>query len=424
MRKIEFVPHELKNIILFSTGKLISVFGSLIFSFAMSLYILRQTGDGLSFATNMIISIIPIIIISPFAGVLADHFNRKLLVVIMDLLSGLLLISLFIYIEIYSLSILIIYLTTFILSMFGIIYGISLESAKPHIVSDEKLMNINSFSQIIDSTSSILAPILGGVIYAFVEKGQVSMGIFIVINGVSFILSAILGIFINFKLNKEEETSMKEGRDEKIHVMKNIKEGFVYLKSNKRLKSLISYFIILNFCLGFGLSVPLPYIINQVLKLGATYFGIVEGALSVGLIIGALFIKKIYEKITYETLLTRTVLANAFILGMLGLPLIFKNIFIFNYYYLIYFSFMMVGLGVTIAFIDIPLLYLLQKLVEEKYRGRVMSLSMGMFKLVSPIALLISGLLINQIKPWLLPLIGGVIAFLATIYRILKKKIV
>ena len=68
---------ERLNFILFSLGKFVSIFGASIYSFAMGLHVLEITGSGLSFAMTLIVSIIPMLIINPFAGVVADKFDKK-----------------------------------------------------------------------------------------------------------------------------------------------------------------------------------------------------------------------------------------------------------------------------------------------------------------------------------------------------------
>ncbi|KFN03883.1 putative membrane protein [Bacillus clarus] len=153
---------EVKNIYLYSIGKTVSIFGTSICNFALGLYVLQMTGSALSFTVTLVLGIIPMIIINPFAGVIVDKVNKKKLVVFMDILSGILLIVVYIVSTKYELNLLIIYITTFFMTVFTTFFGIGLEAAKPNIVSENMLMSINSISKIIDSISSILGPMLGG----------------------------------------------------------------------------------------------------------------------------------------------------------------------------------------------------------------------------------------------------------------------
>ncbi|PFC32838.1 MFS transporter, partial [Bacillus thuringiensis] len=199
---------ELRNICLYSIAKTVSLFGSSIYSFTLGLYVLQITGSALNFAISLILGTIPMIVMNPFAGVIADKVDKKKLVICMDLLSGCLLITVYILSSYYGLNLFIIYTTTFLMTVFTTFFGIGLEAVKPNMVTKEWLMSINSISKIIDSISLILGPMLGGIVFAVFD-----IKIFIIINGISFILSAISILFINFKLfeqNINEECSIRE----------------------------------------------------------------------------------------------------------------------------------------------------------------------------------------------------------------------
>lgn len=280
---------ELKNICLYVIGKTISIFGSSIYSFALGLYVLQITGSALNFAITLILGTIPMIVMNPFAGVIADKVDKKKLVVCMDLLSGSLLIAVYILSNNYGLNLFIIYATTFLMSVFTTFFGIGLEAAKPNIVSKERLMSINSISKIIDSVSLILGPMLGGIVFAVLD-----IKTFIIINGISFILSGISILFIHFKLF---EYSINGGCSKReINFIKDIKEGFSYLIEKESLKNTFSILTALNFFLGFAVIVPLPYIINTVLNLSSKQFGMIHGTFPVGMIVGAILVKKITDR--------------------------------------------------------------------------------------------------------------------------------
>ena len=104
---------ERNNVLLYSLGSLVSNLGSTIYSFAIGLYVLNITGSGMQFAMTLIVSLIPAIILTPFAGVLADKFDKKKIVVRMDLLNGVLFIGFFLWISKFGISVFSIYVTTF-----------------------------------------------------------------------------------------------------------------------------------------------------------------------------------------------------------------------------------------------------------------------------------------------------------------------
>ncbi|PGW35605.1 MFS transporter [Bacillus cereus] len=393
---------ELKNICLYSIAKTISIFGSSIYSFALGLYVLQITGSALNFAITLILGTIPMIVMNPFAGVVADKVDKKKLVVCMDLLSGCLLITVYILSSNYGLNLFIIYTTTFLMTVFTTFFGIGLEAAKPNIVSKERLMSINSISKIIDSVSLILGPMLGGIVFVVFD-----IKIFIIINGISFILSGISILFIHFKLfdfNINEECSKR-----RINFIKDIKEGFSYLIEKESLKNTFRILISLNFFLGFAVTVPLPYIINTVLNLSSKQFGIIQGTFPVGMIIGAILVKKITDRFSYSYLLKKLSSMLAVFMIISGIPVLFKSFEVNDFVYVITYCVVMFFLGLIIALIDIPLIYFMQKEIPDKYRGRVLSIGLSLGKLMLPIAMALSGLLLNYIPAYTIPIVGGIV---------------
>jgi len=399
---------EIRNLLLYSSGKIISVFGTSIYNFAISFYVLKLTGSALSFTITLLLGILPMIIINPFAGVIADRFNKKKLVILMDFLSGTLLISVFLISSFSGFNLLLIYITAFCLTIFATFFGVGMEAAKPNIVSGNKLMNINSIGKIIDSVSSILGPMLGGMVFAFFD-----IRIFIIFNGICFIISGLSMTFINFNFNKELEDSVKESV--KINFIQDIKEGFHYLYERKNMMGLFLILISLNFFLSLAVTIPVPYIINTILELGSTTFGVIQGSLPVGLIAGALFVKKLLEKIPYSVLMKILTLFLSICMVAAGFPLIFEGASFSHLIYGAYYCLLMFCLGIVIAFIDIPIAYFMQKEIPEAYRGRVMSIGISIGKTMTPLAMVVSGFLLELIPPYILPIGGGILYLLITL---------
>jgi MFS family permease len=66
-----------KNIILLLLGQSVSLFGTSIYTFAISLYILSTTGSGFNFSLSLALGTLPGVLFSPISGVIADRFDRK-----------------------------------------------------------------------------------------------------------------------------------------------------------------------------------------------------------------------------------------------------------------------------------------------------------------------------------------------------------
>ena len=331
----------------------------------------------------------------------------------MDILNGIFLILLYMVSSIYGLNLLIIYISTFITTIFTTIFGISMESAIPNIVSENMLMNINSISKIIDSTSSILGPMVGGIVFALID-----IRYFILFNGICYIFSGVSEMFIDFKHNYNGSNK----KENSISFVEDMKNGLEYIIERKDIIGIFSVFISLNFFMGLSITIPLPYIINNVLTLDSRSLGIIQSAFPIGMIIGALIIKKIMQRASYKKILIFASLALGICTNLLGVPIVFKNLLFTNTIYTFYYCGIMIAFGVAISFIDIPIMYMLQKLIPDEYRGRVLSIAMSMVKIILPLGLILSGFLLNIIPAYFITTVGGIMLFTTNVLVLNKKK--
>ncbi len=181
----------------------------------------------------------------------------------------------------------------------------------------------------------------------------------------------------------------------------------------KQITTFIMILIAVNFFITYSITVPLPYIINIVLELKPEYFGIIEAAFPIGMIIGAVLIKRILEKNNFEKIFMVSNFVIALSMIFIGLPVIpLINLTFFSLGILIYYIVIMIFLGIAISFIDIPIIYMLQTSVSEEYRGRVLGIVISIGRIVVPMALIISGWLINVLPASFSPLLGGVLYIL------------
>ncbi|GFZ33067.1 MFS transporter [Clostridium zeae] len=404
-----FKNKESSNVILFSVASFISLFGTSVYNFAISLFVLKLTGSGLSFATTLIMGILSTVLVNPFAGVLADRLDKKLLAIITDMLNGILLIILYLLSISFTLNLPIIYVSTFILNVFSTVYGISIEAARPNLVSEKRLISINAINKVIESISSILGPIIGGMVFALLD-----IRFFIIINSFSFVVSAFLQLFMDFKLTYVSNGKPKE----MINFFADILEGITYLRDKKNISNMFAIFIVLNFFIGLSITVPMPYIINNVLKLNTKFFGIIEGAFPIGMIFGAIMIKRIIEKYSYKSIIKSTSMLLSACMSAIGFSVILHQQINNENVFLIYFILVMILAGIAISAIDIPIFYILQQAIPDEYRGRVLSIGMSIAKIILPIALVLAGALINHIPTYILPILSGVGLYIFTLFYI------
>lgn len=414
----------LRNMVFLLLGKSVSLFGSSVYTFAMGLYVLEITGSGLSFAVTLVLGILPVVLINPLAGVVADRSNRKLVVIAMDLLNGCFLFGLLIYFMSGEPGLFAVYISTFVLNVMTVVFDISLEAAIPDIVTKESLMAMNSASKVIESVAAVLGPMLGGIVYAFADIRS-----FICINAVSFLFSACMVCFVDFKsgISREVAPISVDGRESgevrsRFGMIEDIRNGAAYIRDHAEISGAFVYLTGLNFFTGLSVLVPLPYLINKVFLLGPVKYGIIQAAFPVGAILGALLIKRWNYQRGYMEILYKSALVLACSIVFLSLPVFLRGLSIPQNVQTAFFCVIIGTMGISTALVDIPLIYMLQVKLPGTIRGRVLSLGMSLVKTASPLAFILSGILIEILPVFILPLSGGILLLIYTV--IYRRKVI
>ena len=405
---------ENRNIYLFASGKAVSILGSSIFSFAIGLYVLKLTGSALNYAMTLMLSVIPMVVISPIAGVIADRVSKKWLVSGMDFINSILFAALFILSIYRELTLPVIYIAIVLLNVFTTFFGIGIETAKPALVSSEKLIRINSLSKLIDSSATVLGPVIGGVVYAFVD-----IRAFILFSSIAFMISAVSEWFIDYEFNLERRLyENHEKSEENKSILSDIIEGWKFFSGNRSLLQLFFLFFMLNMLLGFSVNVPLPYIINEVLRFSSSRFGMINSMFPIGLIIGTLTVEYVMKRIEFRKLLILMNILISIMASVIGLPVILG---LDSGMSLAFYCIVNIIIGIAIAYVDVPVMTILQNEVPRELLGRVLSLIMSLVKAMLPVALLCSGALTSRMPVQLIPAAGAVIPFIYSIFMLKKN---
>ena len=279
-----------KNFIIIVIGQIISLFGNAIQRFSMSLYLLEFTGSTAAFANILAISTIPYILFAPIAGRLSDKINRKKVMVYLDLFCSIL-------IGVYALillrgrdSELIVAIVMFMLSVCYTLYGPAVVSSIPQIVEEDKLTSANGIINQVGSVVNFLGPILAGVLY-----GLVGIKLIVIINAISFLVSAIMELFLDIPDVARADEATDKGKVLSIDFIKksfiDMGHSFVYLKKEKKIiLGIIASYALCNIFLVPILSIVAPYFINILLALPSQVYGVVEGICVLGMILGGFWI--------------------------------------------------------------------------------------------------------------------------------------
>ena len=395
-----------RDFFLLIMGKLVSLLGSNMQQFALSLYVLSLTGSATIFASILSISILPRLLLSPIAGVFGDWFDRKKSIVILDLLN-------FIIIGIYaviftlngSLTLPMIYVLVILLEITEIFFGSAMSAVIPSMVDKEELLDANSFNSLVMNIGQLLAPIIGAVVY-----GTFGLKIVMIINSLSFLISAISEMFINIpeKHKKPESISIKAFK-------KDLLEGINIIKSNKFISTMISLGTIINFVIAPIFSIGLIFIIKEVLRATDFQFGIFQMVLSSSMLLAPIFSANYIKKINVGKLCYISFISIAlFILIMSPIPS--KTILdrldtnLIPYILMLIISFM-VGIFATIANIAMGTIF--NQVTPIELMGRTSTVFNLAVTVFIPVGQMLFGYLYDIISPSYVIAISGLILIVA-----------
>lgn len=174
------------NFIKLVTGQAVSVFGTSLLRFALSLYVLDVTGRADIYATLFAVSSLPILL-SPIAGALADRFNRKTIMVCLDIANGFVSLGLLFAFQLNQINLIVIAMAMMLFGFIGAMDTPVVSAIIPSLSTKEGLESANGILQGVQSLSGIISPILGGLLYGWMGINQI-----LIIATCAFFLTALL----------------------------------------------------------------------------------------------------------------------------------------------------------------------------------------------------------------------------------------
>lgn len=275
-----------RNFTFLILGQVSSLIGNYTLKFALSMYVLEQTGSASIFAALLAVAMLPTILLSPFGGILADRANRRNIMVALDALSGTsVLIAgavLFFGHDIFIIGVLLV-----VLSVLAAFESPTVQACVPQMLSEDDLLRGNAIVNQVQAFASLFTPFLGSIIYAAFGLHPILWG-----TVACFFLTAILECFIRLDDRKPNvHMPIREiiKKDFSASIRFLCREQPCILKL-LLLAALASLFVAGTVVVGF------PYLVRTVLGLSAEHYGAAESAMGVAAILGSLFVGIMAQK--------------------------------------------------------------------------------------------------------------------------------
>ncbi len=262
-RKTRHQPTGMAGFTIIWAGQLVSLLGSGMTTFAVSIWAWQETGQATALALAGFFGFGPTILLSPFAGAIVDRYNRKLVMMLSDLGAGLATIALLILYTSGRLEIWHIYLANAFAGAFAAFQFPAYSAAVTTMMEKKHYGRASGMLSLADSASGIFAPLLAGALI-----GLIGIGGIMTIDVVTFIfaIAVLMLVFI------PEPEVTDEGRRSRGNFLKESFFGFRYIFEKPSLLGLQLVFFVVNFIAMFSFILLVPMILartgNNELALG------------------------------------------------------------------------------------------------------------------------------------------------------------
>lgn len=326
----------------------------------------RSPGSEIALAKLISFTVIPVFIIGPIAGAWVDRLDRKAVMVICDLIRGVLvlLIPLFIFMN----QILLVYLVIFIAFSLSRFFIPSKMAMIPDIVSKDKLLMANTLQDTTHMIGNVVGLVVAGVLVNIKHIGAIG-GFYI--DGATFFVSALLvGMIAQSRIIREVREDLiitKAALKDSIRktIFADIKEGLNYFGRFKETRFAASVFFVLMAGLG-AISCVIIVFIQNAFKTSTRDLGFLGMFLTGGLFSGILLYGRLGQRLNKKTMISLSFIAS-------GILVILFTASVNAHPGLLSAGILVWLIGMAVSPITVSANTITQEMVPEEIRGRVFS---------------------------------------------------
>ena len=382
-----------RNFKVFFIGQGISLIGTWMQYVAMSWLVYRMTNSALMLGVVGFASQIPAFILSPFTGVLADRHNRHKILLFTQALAML---------QAFILAFLTLTenIAVWHIVVMGIFLGCvnSLDIPARHsfilemVEEKENLGNAIALNSMMFNMARLIGPSIAGVLIAIAGEG-----VCFLINAISYI--AVIASLLAMKMPARDN----EKKEADYSMFEDLREGFNYAFGFVPIKAILFLLGIISL-MGMSYAVLMPVFAKDILHGGPHTLGFLMGAVGIGSLAGTIYLASKKNIIT----LGRMLPAAAGIFGLSIIIFSFSHNLVFSLT-LLFFS----GFGIMVQMAASNTI--LQTIVDDDKRGRIMSFYTMAFMGMAPFGSLFSGMLASRIGVSNTLIISGSCCILAAV---------
>lgn len=359
------------------SGQFLSQIGDAFMRTALLVLMARHFGTSpVGISLILLADLLPSIVLGPYAGVVADRWDRKKVMWLTDVVRGVIVAALFVTLPVHSFVLT--FLLVLVLGFTSAFYGPAKSAGIPTLVGEDKIGEAMGMSQSVSSVTQVIGMALGGV-----SAGVFGIGTSFLIDAASFFASALFTAFLPRLLPPEEATP--------TGARSGVLAGFDAIREAPVLRFLFVMLLPVTFALGIFTTTQ-SSILLQYLHLSAPLYGLNEAVFGVGSAIGALIGVRLQKRVKAGTLMNSgvgalgvsffAILAVVWVKAQGGEEASIAVTLAWS-----------VLLGLLVPIINVPLNTLFLRATPKHVRGRSAALLQGGVNLSTLIGVMAGGLL-------------------------------
>lgn len=264
-----------KDFILLLQGNAVSSIGDVMYGVAIGYWVYQTTGSSSLMGLTSAISMFITMFLSPFCGSIVDKCNRKSLIVLIDIIQGLIMLTVGALAYMNALSVPIVLVAALLAAFGSVFYSPAVSTVMLDVIPRDDLTRGESLHSSITSLIDLFGSAFSGAMVAFF-----GVPLIVVINGLSNLYSAVTELFI-----KVPKTVQQGNAVTVKSIFRDMFNAAKEIFSNKYLKIFISCSLIINLLSAGPLSLMLPFCSEK--GFTVDMFGYLSSIFSLGFVVGA-----------------------------------------------------------------------------------------------------------------------------------------
>lgn len=367
-------PRGMRIFLIIWMGELFSLIGSGMTSFALGVWIFAETGQATPFAMTVLFGNMPRILLLPLAGMLADRWNRRWLMILADTGAAMSTLAILLLIGAGKLEIWQVYLLVMLNSAFSVFQEPAYRASVTMLVAREDLARASGLMSASEAVQLLLSPVLAGLLF-----GLIGMQGIILIDFATFFLA--VGALLVVRIPRPR--TLAEERQQKPSLGRDMAFAWRYLLARPGMLMMVLYFALVNFGLNLSGVLYSPMVLSFA---DARGLGLVQFVSGIGMMAGSITIGAWGGPKRRMTGVVLFIILAALGMGLMGLR---PSLWLSGAGFFILMFAVVIASGCSQA--------VTQAKVEPSVQGRVMAMRSMISQSITPLAYLAAGPLADRV---------------------------